>query len=153
MLRSLVGSEMCIRDRRDYESAVKLSQVMGSFIRSKDKYKPPMSKKEDLADNFQPLYHKKVKYLVSQLQDHGVQWTESKELVLPNGHVISNSNIVDLIKKALVGSKTRQRTNPTGWKDFLKLLSSLNFPKSFLAKKTTLHDLANLPTIREWETY
>ena len=142
-----------LKGQRDYKSAVKLSQVIGSQIRSNDSHKPPTPKKEDLTDFFEPLYHRKVKYLVSQLEDHGIEWTDSKELVLSNGAIIHHSNIVDLIKEALVGSKKQRRTIPTGWNKFLKVLSALNFPHNFFPKRTTSRDLEKMQKDQEWETY
>lgn len=84
------------------------------------------------------------------MKDNGIEWTDNKELILSNGVIIPHSNIVDLIKEALVGTRKRQRTIPIGWQDFLKTLATLNIPKSFFPKKTTLHDLQES---HEWEMY
>lgn len=142
-----------LKGKRDHESATKMSQLIGSYLRFKHPRKPPAPKKPDFTEFFEPIYHRKVKYLLSQLHEYGVEWTDNKELVLSNGVIIPHSNIVDLIKEALVGTRKRQRTIPTGWQEFLKILATINLPKSFFPKKTTLHDLAEHQEGHEWEMY
>ena len=143
-----------LKGKRDHDSATKMSQLIGSYLRFKRPRKPlPQPKKQDFLEFFEPIYHKKVKYLLSQLKDNGIEWTENNELLLANGAIVPHSNIVHLIREALVGTRKRSRTIPTGWQEFLQAIAASNIPKSFFPKKTTLYDLTELQQGHEWEMY
>lgn len=137
---------------RDYESAVKMSQLVGTHLRRKESEKPKPSKpKENFLDYFDPIYHRKVNLLLSQFQTHGIGWNEQKELTLPSGEVIAHSNIIDLIKEALVGAKKRGPL-PVGWKAFIEAIVATPIPPSLFRKKSTLEDITKAQE-HVWQVY
>ena len=145
-----------LKGKRDHESATKMSQLVGSYLRSKRSRKPPplpQPKQQDFLEFFEPIYHKKIKHLLTQLKDNGIGWTDNNELLLANGAIVPNSNMVHLIKEALVGTRQRTRTIPIGWQEFLQAIAASNIPKSFFRKKSTSKDLAELQRGHEWEMY
>ena len=64
---------------------------------------------DNLLDHFEPIYHKKVTSFLSQLRNHRFEWNDKKELIMPSGKMIQHSNIIDLIKEALVSSRGKKR--------------------------------------------
>ena len=93
-----------LKGKRDYEAAKKMSQLVGQYIRYKQKDTKPTSPKSsvDFLHYFAPTYHQKVVMLLKELNAHGITWTDDKELVLKSGVIVPKSNIIDLIKEALV---------------------------------------------------
>ena len=55
-----------LKGKRDHEAAIKMSQLVGAYLRQKvsEKPTPPKPKKEDLLDYFEPIYHMKVSILI-----------------------------------------------------------------------------------------
>ena len=131
-----------LREPRTHSAATQMSQLVGSVIRHKQSKEPKVVKAPiDFLQFFEPIYHKKVTSLLSQLKENRIEWTENKELQL-DGQVIPHSNIVDLIKEALVGTRRKTRTHtPTGWREFIQAIARSNIPKSFFTKRTTKKDL------------
>ena len=71
-------------------------------------------------------------------------WTDDNAVVLPNGRTIPQSNIVDLMKEALVTSrKTASRRRPKGWQEFIHSVATVGVPASLFNKQSTLRDLSN----------
>ena len=68
--------------------------------------------------------------VLKRLKNHPnmVSWNKSGEISL-EGETIHGSNISDLIRDALKG---RQNFNPTGSKDFFKVLSKINMPRDLI---------------------
>lgn len=144
-----------LKGKRDHTAAAKMSQLFGAYMRTKASEKPPApkSKQDDFLEYFDPIYHKKVKLLVSQLRDHGIEWNEQKELRLSSGETIAHSNIIDLIKEAVVGTKKKQREPlPIGWQAFIEAIASSSIPVSLFKKKSTLDDIARAQH-HAWEVY
>ena len=144
-----------LKGKRDHEAATKMSQLVGAYLRHKASEKPTPSKpkKEDLLDFFEPIYHKKVDTLISKLHDQGIEWNDKKESKLPSGDIVPHSNIVDLIKEAVVAfkKKSQRETVPVGWKAFITAIASSSIPKSLFTKRSTLHDIDTVQ--HEWEVY
>ena len=137
---------------RDHESAVKMSQLVGTHLRRKESEKPKSSKPtEDFLDYFDPIYHRKINLLLSQFQTHGIGWNERKELILPSGETIAHSNIIDLIKEALVGTKKRGPL-PVGWQAFIDAIVATPIPTTLFRKKSTLEDIAKAQG-HVWQVY
>ena len=96
-----------LKGKRVPEAAIKMSQLVGAYLRHKVSENPTPSKpkKKDLLDYFEPIYHKKVGTLVSKLHDQGIEWNDNKELKLPSRDIVPHFNIVDLMREAVVASK------------------------------------------------
>ena len=135
-----------LRNKRDHSAATQMSQLVGSYIRHKQSEQPKLVPKPmDFLQFFEPIYHKKVTLLLSQLKDNRIGWTQNKELQLPTGQIIDHSNIVDLIKEALVASRKKKRAQiPIGWNEFIRAIATSTIPKSFFTKQTTRQDLEQL---------
>jgi len=139
-----------LRGTRDHSAATQMSQLVGSYLRHKQsEQSKPVSAPKKPSINFQqffePIYEKKVTSLLSQLKENRIGWTQNKELQLPTGQIIPHSNIVDLIKEALVGTRKKTRTHiPTGWREFIQAIAHSNIPKSFFTKRTTQQDLEEI---------
>ena len=89
--------------------------------------------------------------MLSQFQTHGIGWNERKELILPSGETIVHSNIIDLIKEALVGTKKRGPL-PVGWQAFIDAIVATPIPTTLFRKKSTLEDIAKAQG-HVWQVY
>lgn len=139
-----------LKGKRDHVAAKKLSQLVGQYLRHKQQQQPIKKKKVDLLQYFAPTYHQKVKTLMSTLEDYGTSLTNRNELVLASGHIVRNSNIVDLLKEALVGTKRKERGRiPVGWGEFIKEIADANVPLGLFTKRSTLDDIG----AKEWENF
>lgn len=140
-----------LKEKRDHTAAKKMSQLVGEYLRYKQQQVPQKTKKLDLLQYFSPTYHQKVKTLMSTLETYGTSLTNRNELVLSSGQVVKNSNIVDLLKEALVGTRRKERVRvPTGWDEFIKEIAEANVPLGLFTKKSTLDDIAGR---QEWENF
>lgn len=144
-----------LKGKRDHTAATNMSQLVGAYIRHKESEKPPppKPKADEFLEFFNPIYHKKVASLISQLHEHGIRWNEQKELMLTTGETIEHSNIVDLIQEALVGRKKKKQreSTPIGWEAFIQAIASSTIPKSFFTKQSTLQDINKEQ--HGWEVY
>ena len=135
-----------------HASSKQYSQLLSQYLHFKNRKTQPKApieevepeKEEDMIDYMRqfipPIYHNKVKVLLKRLHEKGVKWNSNKELILKGGHVVSNSNIADLVKEALVATK-RRRQEPTGWKRFVLEIARVNMPMSFFTKASTAEDI------------
>jgi len=83
-------------------------------------------------------YRNKAKLLLSHLTKRGIAWNDRKEVLLPSGTLLHNSNIVDLVKEALMkGTKKK----PSGWKEFLATMATVGVPLSLFTKISTIQGL------------
>lgn len=137
-----------LKGKRDHAAAKKMSQIVGQYLRFKEQQPTQKKKKVDLIHYFSPTYHQKVKTLMSALEDFGTSLTNRNELVLSSGQVVTNSNIVDLLKEALVGTRRKERANPPlGWGEFIKEIREANIPLGLFTKRSTLEDIGT------WENF
>ena len=90
---------------------------------------------------------------MSKLRDIGMDWNTNKELKLSSGEIINHSNIVDLIKEALVAKKGKPDRLPLGWEDFIQAIANSSIPKSFFGKKNTLEEIERVSKHGIWEDY
>lgn len=83
-------------------------------------------------------YRNKAKLLLTQLNKRGIIWNDRKEVILPSGDLLQNSNIVDLVKEALMkGTKAK----PRGWKEFLASMADAGVPLSLFTKQSTIQGI------------
>ena len=122
-----------VSGKRNHESAKEMSQLFGRHLRTT---KPQPS-------HFQPIYHGKVSKVLAEFEKYGTSWTNRNELVLKSGKVITNSNIIDLVKEALVGTRRKERRMPDGWKQFIAEIVDSDMSKDIFTKKTTREDIKN----------
>ena len=143
-----------LKKEKDYDSATKMSQLVGSYIRHKQA-RETKEKPDDLfIDHFKPLYHSKVSLFMKQLQDNNIKWNDNRELILPSGLIVPHTNIIDLITEAVVHKPKKRGEEPTprpnGWDAFINAIASSTIPKSFFTKKSTL---AAFNRQDGWEVY
>lgn len=93
----------------------------------------------EIAEHMPVNYQNKTKLLLTYLNKKGIVWNDRKEVVLPGGSVLQNSNIVDLLKEAL--ARSTAVTKPRGWEEFLAGMVAAGVPMSFFTKKSTLQAL------------
>ena len=133
-----------LKGKKDYEAAKKMSQLVGQYIRYKQKETKPKPSKSpvDFLQYFAPTYHQKVTMLMKELNAHGITWTDDKELVLKSGLIVPNSNIIDLIREALVGTRKKVReSTPFGWREFVETIATSHIPLSMFTKRSTREDI------------
>lgn len=142
----------------DEERALKLSQDMGKAIRLKGQtriervqpQKDPKASVLELSTFLPALYQPKARQVLSELETQGFKWNYNKEFTTPTGQTLQGSNIVDLIKEALVPERTT-KPKPTGWPEFVSSVASSSVPKTLFAKKSTQRALQQLSP--QWEAY
>ena len=154
-----------VNPEKDRKAAIKLSQKLGKKIRQRNQstarlkgethpmptaqisslYKQARPKQDisKLIEYLTPLYRDKAKLLLAELITQGVTWNDDKELVLPGDKVLPESNIVDLLKEALVGSK-RSKTKPKGWNDFVVVIAASSAPLTMFTKKSVLNEISKV---------
>lgn len=111
-----------------------------------------MTRSNDFLNNLPALYRGKAHLLLTHLEKHGVKWSEKGELKLPSGNVIEGSHGTDLLREALVGSKSKSEERTIrGWDDFLANLVNTNVPTSLIGKKKTLQKLESIKNPRNFE--
>ena len=159
------------KKQSDYLAAKALSQKLGKDIRKRDqsaarlhfqwqnlknppapmvhlsslyKESKPKSNILDLVQHLPPVNQPKGRLFLGELDSKGFMWTDDNAVVLPNGRTIPQSNIVDLMKEALVTSrKTASRRRPKGWQEFIHSVATVGVPASLFNKQSTLRDLSN----------
>ncbi len=134
-------------------NVIEVIQEMGKKIRQRDQetskaYKPSVK----VIEHLPPIYHSKAKLLLSELATAGIKYTDKKELVLESGEVISQSNIVDLIKEALMPVKHTGDLKPTGWRYFIQNIAASPVPVS-LFKKSVRQEIERTRAEPIWEEY
>ena len=113
----------------------------------------------DLINFLAPVYQPKAKLLLADLRSKGFTWSDNKELILPSGDKIQRSNIVDLMKEALVTTKTSKKgtpkRKPAGWRDFIGNVAMAGVPTSLFTKQSTLRDLREHrpDPMLQWDEY
>ena len=140
-----------LKEKPTHNAAKRMSQLVGEYLRYKQSEHKPKKKKLDLLQYFTPLYHEKVKVLMSTLESRGISLTDKNELILSSGQVVANSNIIDLLKEALVVTKRKQRAAvPIGWAEFIQEIVDLNLPLKLFTKRSTLDDIHHLSREQQW---
>lgn len=164
------GKAKTTKKQSDYTAAKALTQKRGKDMRMRDqgtarlryqwehlkdapepmthvsslyKESKPKTNLLDMVQYLAPVYQPKAKLLLADLRSKGFTWTDKNEVVLPSGDQIEQSNLVDLMKEALVttkGSKIGTR-KPAGWSEFIANVAMAGIPMSLFTKKSTLRDL------------
>ena len=108
-----------------------------------------------MLDYFEPIYYGKAASFLSKLRDLGIEWNTDKDVKLPSGEIIHHSNIVDLMKEAVVSrQKKKNQPPPHEWEDFIPVIASSSIPKSFYIKRSTVKDIERLRQHHGvWEDY
>ena len=92
----------------------------------------------EIVDHIPVMYRNKATLLLAHLTKQGMTWNDRKEVFLPGGTLLHNSNIVDLVKEALVkGTKAK----PRGWNEFLASMAATGVPVSLFTKQSTIQGL------------
>ena len=139
-----------LRGKPSREKAAEMSQLIGRHLRMQPLPKTPKAvKAPNILSHFQPIYHSKINKVMSALNKYGSDVSEKNELVLRIGDVVTNSNIIDLLKEAFVSSRRKERELPHGWRYFIQEIVNANIPLALFTKKTTREDIQN--ELRGWE--
>ena len=158
--RNVKKKKKAKRKRTDEDlrsSAIELTQKLGKQIRQRAQEKSHLFKPGlNISDHIPPIYQAKAKLLLTELANAGIKYTDNKELVLNTGEIVSHSNIIDLVKEALVSSRANT-PKPIGWNEFVNNIATSTVPKSLLKAKTR-RELERLPRLEEeiqppWEYY
>ena len=78
-------------------------------------------------------YRNRAQALYDTLENN-IKFNERGEIYSDDGSLIDNSRLEDLIQHAV--RDRRRNLTPTGWRNFLEILSSHNVPKSMLNRYT-----------------
>lgn len=101
---------------------------------------------------FLPQYQSQVSAVLSELQLRGAKLNDNRELVMPYGDTIHGSNIINLMKELLTG--TRQGELPVGWREFMTLVANTNIPLAAFKKKSSKDTLNRLRNDQvDWEEF
>ena len=73
--------------------------------------------------------------VLTEFEKYDTSWTNRNELVLKSGKVIINSNIIDLLKEAIVGTRRKERRMPDGWKQVIEEIVDSDMSKDIFTKK------------------
>ena len=111
--------------QKDHKTAKKYSHLLRNYVHYKKK---PERKQLDFLKHIPAIYHNKVNIL---LKDAHLSWSPLGELKTPYGQVIHGSNMVDLLKEALIGKK---KHSVHGWDSFIQQIASSSIPLNFLFK-------------------
>ena len=89
-----------------------------------------------MTEQLPQTHHHKARLLLAELQAQGFKWTYNKVLTTPSGQTLHGSNVIDLIKEALVQARTRQ-AKPRGWIEFIASVATSGIPRTLFTKKST----------------
>lgn len=123
--------------RNPEAAAIDITQQLGKKMRKREQEIPKSTRPTvDVVDHISAQYQPKAKLLLAELANANIKHTASKELVLSSGEVISHSNIVDIIKTAIIPSKRTDTPKPTGWMDFIQDVATSTVPKTVFSMRT-----------------
>lgn len=135
-----------------------MTQDLGKRIRMRDQAEAQITAKQapqnlnreivTMTEHLPQPHHHKARLLLAELQAQGFKWTYNKELTTPSGQTLHGSNVVDLIKEALVTARTRQ-AKPRGWREFITSVAASGIPKTLFTKKSTRTALESESTRQE----
>ena len=124
----------------------KMTQNLGKKIRVRDLIKSeekilqaPLDLNREIVNMTEHLpqtHHHKARLLLTELRAQGFNWKYNKELTVPSGHTLRGSNVIDLIKEALVQAR-KKVPKPTGWAEFIAAVAESGIPKTLFTKKST----------------
>ena len=119
-------------------------------------YKSPRKKLDSLDNSlsqfFSPDHQQKVVAIEGALKRGGAAWNSNFELTAGQGQTIANSNIVDLLKYALT-TVPANPGKPTGYSEFIKILSQTTLPVAVFSRKATRDAISRARDSSVWETY
>ena len=99
---------------------------------------------------FLPQYQSQVSAVLAELQLRSAKF--NRELIMPYGDTIHGSNIINLIKELVTG--TRQGELPVGWREFMALVANTNIPLAAFKKKSSKDTLKRLRNDQvDWEEF
>lgn len=117
---------------------------LSSVYTDKDPELDPM----EIVEHIPVTYRNKAKLMLTHLIKSGIGWNDRNEVILASGAPLRNTNIVDLVKEALIkGTKPK----PRGWNEFLATMATAGVPVSLFTKTSTIQGLQReQPTWREY---
>ena len=118
--------------------AATITQALGKKIRLREQERSKMYRPTPkIIEHIPPIYQNRAKLLLSELKEAGIRHTEKRELVLSSGEVISSSNIVDLLKVAVMPFRA-DMPKPIGWQHFLHAMTTSTVPKTSVSRGVNL---------------
>lgn len=140
-------------NQRDLQKPfVALTQDLGRQIRQRDQVEAETAEKQapldmnreivNMTEHLPQTHHHKARLLLTELREQGFKWKYNKELTTPSGQTLHGSNVIDLIKEALVQAKKKQ-PKPRGWSEFIASVAVSGIPKTLFTKKSTKVALAS----------
>ena len=156
-----------VKKLKTRKAFIKLTQDLGKKIRQRDQVKIQQQKVLDaqvdqnrpvidLVQHLPSIYHKKGKLTLDELQSQGFSWKQNKEITVPSGKTLTGSNIVDLLKEALVPQR-KGTPKPSDWTEFIQSIASSGVPQSLFTKKETKRALQQVQVLEgpgvDWEIY
>ena len=102
---------------------------------------------------FAPEYQSQVSAVLTELNLRGMKFNSNQEIVLAHGDTIHGSNIMELMKELIVG--TRQSTSkPTGWREFITAVANTTIPLVVFKKKASRDSIARIRKEKiVWEVF
>ena len=144
-----------------HDKAIEISQKVGKQMRKRaqadaqvkevwERLTPP-PKAADISSLLPALYQPKARLLLAELAKYGVTYTKDNEVVLPDNEVIAGSNMVDLLRAALVTERGRPPRKPKGWSQLIDSIAASNIPLSLFSKSSTKRALDRATP--RWKVY
>lgn len=102
---------------------------------------------------FIPEHQSQVAALLSELQAQGAKINQNRELVMPYGDTVEDSNIISLMKELLTG--TRRGEKPIGWREFITLIANTNIPLTSFKKRSSKEAVSKVreDRVKDWENF
>lgn len=140
-------------------TAIEIAQEMGKKIRQRDQVLAKSSESNAKAAvdiiSFLPFqYHVKGRQLLDNLAQQDIRYNSEKEIILRSGQVVSHSNVVDILREALMPSKrdARNMPKPIGWREFMQDVISSSVPVT-LFKRSLQPKIQNARVLPHYEQY
>ena len=142
-------TESCLRDK-----ALKTKKrIEHQILQSHKQENEAKTAKVDVESFLTPQYHSQVQAVLSALKATGNRITHDNELSLAQGGTLAGSDIVELMKELLVGSK-QSSTKPEGWFSFLRAISNTTLPTSMFTKTAVRNKIKQIRhSDMPWEDY
>ena len=114
----------------------KLSQKIQKQSMKKQRYAKSSNKHDILHEYFMPQHQSMAKALISDLLKSGAKITNNRELQVSHGDTVFGSDVVELVKELLVGSRFSVQ-KPKGWPEFVNAVADSDAPLSMISKSVS----------------
>ncbi|KAL3968187.1 serine protease 57 [Sarotherodon galilaeus] len=106
---------------------------------------------EEVLKSLPPRDRKNARYIMQKLAEGGGGgWTKRGEFVY-KGDAVRGSHMIDLFKNLSLSFKSKNQTQPKGWKAFLTTLVESNIPSSSIHNRRAREEYACLKSDEEEE--